>query len=364
MQRILALLCLLSVTGAAGILIPDDAVAGGHDKHRDNHHDKHYDKHERPGHRQQAQLLVDNDRFSSVEVRVDGRLIGTVGPEDREAFSVAIGGRDVVITSGSQVVLSRSSMFRPYETIEADVPAYEGRLTVTNSTGFSGRLYVDGVDRGAITAGDQRSLILPPCSGARVEIRGPNYTLATKTVGLISGKTTRFNATAPTFSDVSIRNPLTVPVKVTVGQRGSITVMPGRKATLSNVPVGDSVVTMRLESGRIIETARVEVRPYAGGRIVIEGPSSAAVSVHNIGRADARLWIDGSLVERIDAYGDELVDLSVGSHRVLVRDASGATLLNQTFTVTPFGVNELVFGAAYCPMPADDDRAFSASISW
>jgi len=359
MRRILALLCLLTATGAAGFLIPN-AEAGKHSSHSSHS----YGHHERPGDRQLAQLAVDNDRFSSVEVRIDGRLVGTVGPSDREMFSVAHGGQDIVITSGAQVVYSRSTLFRRGETIEADIPAYEGKLAVTNSTGFSGRLYVDGVDRGAIEAGTQRTLILPPCSGARVEIRGPNYTLDSKTVSLISGKTTRFNASAPTLADVSIRNPLTVAVTVTVGQRGSITVMPGRKVTLSKVPVGDAVVTVRLESGRIIETARVDVRPYAGGRIVIEGPSAAAVAVHNIGRADARVWIDGSLVSRVDAYGDELLDLPVGDHRVIVRDASGDTLLNQSFTVTPFSANELVFGAATCTMPASDDRAFSASISW
>lgn len=354
MRRITALLCLSAIT-----LTSATAIAGGY-RYAGYDYGHHDDDHR--GHHNRARFTVDNDRLSAVQVYVDGALVGTVAPETSERFRLDVGSHSLVVRAGDQVLFTRSVLARAGQGFEADIPAYEGRLTVVNSTGLDGRLYIDGVDRGALAAGAERTLVLPPSQGARVELRSERYVLDVGSARVLSGADTRYVADAPPIAEVRIKNPLTVPVRVTLGELPPVTVAAGDTITVDAVAVGAVPVTVRLTSGRVIETASVSVRPYKGGRIVIEGPARAAVAVHNVGSQSARIWIDGNLLASVDGYGDQVHELGVGPHQVVVRDARGNTLVNQTLVVTAFGDNELVFGAASCTMP--EERGFSASVRW
>jgi hypothetical protein len=351
MRRTLALLCLISAAAALPAATAD-ARGYGH-----GYGYGHYDH-------AIATVVVDNNRLTEVQLLIDGVPSGTVGAEQTERFRVRPGPHEITVMREGEVLFNRTTLMNPSETIQADIAAYEGRLIVTNSTGRDARLYVDGIDRGEIDKNTERVLILPPCHGAKVELRNDKYVLDSGSSRIISGQTTRYTAQAPAIAQLTLENPLPVPLVVSVEGRPDITILAGRSATVSNVPIGVTTVTAKLRSGKLVSTQQVKVRAYSGASIVLEGPSEATLAMHNIGRADARVWIDGNLVATLDGYEDEVLDVAVGSHRVVVRDASGAELLDRRMTVAAFSPNELVFGGiTSCPMP-EDDRSFSATISW
>ncbi len=281
-------------------------------------------------------ITLDNQRFGVVQLSVDGRELGDIPPESRRDFMVPAGDHSVRVRSrDGQAVLAQTVRVRPHGAVQVLVAAREGQLTVRNATGRSGRLLVDGMDRGGLDAGQVRVLLLDP-GAVSVQIRQADRVLDSARLSLRPGERETWAAQAPATAELRLRNPLPVPVDVQVEGRQSIRLAQGETQVLRSVAAGLTQVVVRAPNGRVIATERVNVDPYDGGLFLAPLPSEGAVRLVNLGAARVEVYAGDRRVASIEGRGEQVVFLPLGTVQLTLRERSRNIVLRTAVDVEPF----------------------------
>ena len=309
-------------------------------------------------------FIVDNDRFITVYAYVDGRRLGTVEPEETQAFAVPTGYHRLEVRCAKGSSLFRDEeLVRPREVVRAEIDAWEGKLIVENETPFGGTLYIDGQDKGWLASGDERVLVLAPGT-VDVTLRGQGMVLDSETARIRTGQRTFVDAEEPAFAELDLVNPLPVAVEVRVEGSGTIRLPPGARRTLHGVEVDEVDVEIRLAStGRLIERCDVKVSPYTGGELRVPVPKEAPLALHNTGSRTLKVFIDGRFVATLSAYADRVVEVDVGWARLEIRDDRGRTLEEQRIEIDPYDNRDLRVGARSSSARAEYRRSSSSGSS-
>lgn len=282
-----------------------------------------------------ATLFIENLRFVSVQVSVDGHELGRMAADSRESFRVPAGEHSLRVRTGDgRMVVAQEVRLRPNETQRVAVPPREGQLTVRNVTGRDGRLVVDGLDRGLLYSGQTRSLVLDPGT-VSVQISQPGRMLDAARLSLRPGERSTWNALAPTVSDLELRNPLPVAVGVLVEGRPEILMAPGAREVLRVRP-GSVEVLVAQVGGRALGREQVVVDPYDGGRFVAPLPRDGFVRVINLGRDPLDVYADGRRLASLPARGETEITLPLGTVDLTLRDRARGFTMRTAVDVEPF----------------------------
>ncbi len=281
-------------------------------------------------------ISVENQRFEAVEIIVDGRELGDVRAESRRELPVSAGTHSVrVRTRDGRVVLAQTLRVRPHGAAELRIPPTQANLTVRNATGRDGRLVVEGMDRGSLQPGAERTVVLDPGT-VSVQLRDGQFVLDSARLTVRAGERPSWRAAAPTVADLEVRNPLPVPVRVRVDERPTVSLEPGERQIFRGLSPGLTSVVVSERSGRVLVRDEVRVDPYDGGNFVVPPPSEGAIRLVNLGAGTVDVYAGGRRVASIAPRGEEEVMVPLGEVELTLRDRSRDLVLRTTVRVEPF----------------------------
>ncbi len=281
-------------------------------------------------------LQLDNERFGSVSLTLDGRELGTVPADAQRDFRVPSGEHALRVRSREgQVVLAQSVLVRPNGSTRVVVMPDQGELTVRNATGRGGRLVIDGVDRGPIDPGAVRSLRLRPGTFS-VLIRQSDRVLDSVNLSLRAGDRRSWVAQAPTVADMSLRNPLPVAVRVKVEGRPSVMLEPGDRELLRGLPVGRTDVQVFGPGERLLSRSELVIDPFDGASFLVPMPSDGPVRLVNMGDRSMDVLADGRLVATIAPRAEATIILPIGRVELTLRERARNLVIRTDVRVEPF----------------------------
>lgn len=291
-------------------------------------------------------LLVQNERSSTMQVAVDGRSVGTVAAGSDRVLRLSPGLHRVTVRTGAgQVVVQQDVVMRFGPRIRVVVPPLEGWLTVQNGTGRKGTLLLDGQSQGELVPGADRTFARRP---GMVDIRlvegGRELARGTVTVG--EGARVFFQAQAPRIADARLVNPLVVPVLVSVDGRPQIHLSSREERLLTGLPVGSVSVKATLLDGLTVVDARIQVRAYEVAFFPIPVPTRGRVDLANLSARPVDVLEDGRPLARVHGRGPGHVDLPVGRHFLVLREVSTGRELGVRIEVEPCRVVKVRFDVA------------------
>lgn len=281
-------------------------------------------------------ITIDNQRFDPVGMTLDGRAMGEVGPEGQRSFRVPAGEHAVRVRArDGQTVLAQTVRVRPSGEVRLAIAPSLGQLTVRNLTGRDGRLLVNGLDRGALLAGQRRELLLEPGTFS-VQIRQQERVLDSLRTNLHAGERKAWTAQAPTSAQLRVRNPLPVTVRVRVADREPIALGPGETRLLRNQPVGPTQLVVSGPDGYVLTRDRVRIDPFDGGSFLVPVPTLGAVRLVNLGSGTLEVYAEGRRIASISGFDNELVELPLGVAELTLRDRARNQVLRTSVKVEPF----------------------------
>ena len=311
-------------------------------------------------------IEIDNRSGDALKLSLDGASLGTLSSSDYRSVTVEAGrhtlvasyhqlGRDRVLTELRVDVgpSERASLLlRPIES---------GLVRVDNRTGLDATLRVDGVSQGTLADGASRE-VKTALGRVSFELVSSGRVLASTVTTVSPYADEAWRAEAPRTGDLSVANPLPVPVLVSVSGVATRTIDPYERATFSRIDVGAATVTaMRLDGAAIAYTT-VEIRPYEARLWTIPAPKTGFVQLHNDEARSLRLYVDGRLETTLAPRQDLRLELAAGLHRVEAVDSAGRKVLSVTVDVDRYAVTELGLGgssrgyASADRRDRDDDR--------
>ncbi len=281
-------------------------------------------------------LVVDNQRIATVVISVDGRRLGQLPPEGEARFRLPAGEHSLrasLLEGGP--VLHRTVRVRPHQESSLVVPAFEGRLVVRNQTGRSGRLRLDGRDRGPLSSGAERVLVLDP-GVVSVQLVQADRVLMSQRATVRSGQRALLEARAPSVADLRLRNPLPIPVIVQVEGREARRLGVGESLVLQGMSTGPARIEVRQLNGRAVARGTVQVDPFDGAAFVVPLPQQGPMRLVNLGNRSVDLYVDGRRVGSCAPRQQTEIMLAIGERELVLRDRGGDRLLRTSVQVEPF----------------------------
>ena len=260
-------------------------------------------------------LVVDNDRFISVEVLVDGREIGTVSADSKEAFRLRPGTRSIRVTTRSgQTILARNIRILPRASGELDVPAFESKLTVRNRTKVDAVLTVNGKRFRELDAGESVQLIRAP-GLVDLELTSRGRVIEETKLTLRSGKKNTWTVDRPILSTLLVENSRKQTIRVLIDGKDRGLIAAGARRNIELEPGTHRVLVIN-DNGRILESERVELSRFETERFEV---ARRHASNNEPDAFQADLWelmfdvlfealADDSTYEEADRFDDDIRD--------------------------------------------------------
>lgn len=292
-------------------------------------------------------LEVRNGSGTTVRLAVDGASVGELAPGAARLLDLKAGlhhveatwrqlGKDRLLTSedvrvdaGGRVLLRLA-------------PVDYGLVRVENHTGRDATLLVDGRPDARLKAG-QGAEVVTRLGRVSLSLVAEGRTLDATSIAVGAYQDLFWRAEAPRVGDLRVVNPLPMAVVVEDARGRSFTVAARGQALIQDLQVGAIQVEARRTSGEPIARATVSVRPYDVATWTVPTPSTGLVAARNADGRPVSVWVDGLRVANLAPHETERLLVSVGWHRIQVRDTTNRVLLDTRMNVDPFASNALTW---------------------
>lgn len=300
-----------------------------------------------------------NGAGTSLVVTVDGQSSGlasgqsrtlTLKPGEHRVRAVYTQlGRERVL-SDERVVVSAGG-----RTKLRFAPVSEGLVSVENRTGREATLLVDGKPQATLRSGESTEVVTR-LGRVSLTLSDRGRTLAQTSLAVGAYQDLRWSAAAPAFGALLVSNPLPITVLVEDSRGRTVTVAAHGRVELSGLPVGLSTLTARRASGEQLGRVKMMVDPYDVGAWTVPAPTSGFVALSNRGGEPVNVWIDGARTLNLAPRSDASVNLSLGTHRVQVRDTAGRLVLDTRVSVSPYDESLVAWSTGASPSHHGDSQ--------
>lgn len=295
-----------------------------------------------------AALEVRNGAGTTVRVSVNGSSSLELASGEARVLSLRPGQHAVSVTyrqlGRDRVLLTQQVALRggDHQLIRL-APVDEGLVRVDNRTGRDATLVVDGRSMMRVPSG---ASVEAPTMLGRVSLSLVDNGRALASTSLAVGpyQDIIWRAEAPKTGDLLVQNPLPMPVLVQ-DSRGRVTTVAARsQARLLDLPVGHASLELRRATGEPLARLSAEVRPYDVSALTVPTPRDGLVAIINADNRPVSVYVDGVRTLSVAPRESARVLLSLGRHRVQIRDVSGRVVLDTGLVVDPFTTSTLSWG--------------------
>jgi hypothetical protein len=222
-------------------------------------------------------------------------------------------------------------------------PETTARILVTNATRRTAQLYIDGVPSGVFSPGETQ-LVSTVVGEASLWMTSDGRDLDRAQITLRPFAEQTWTAEVPAIANVTVVNPLPIPVTLTCARGLVRTVAPGASAVYANVPFGTFHLIARRTTGELVDQQVISVGREDANRWRIDPPTTGLVVVDSDDDRTTRVLVDGELAATLSPDAQKRLALSVGWHQVSMIDPTGRTLGDTWVEVTPYEIGQLAFG--------------------
>ena len=287
-------------------------------------------------------LLVTVDGHSSALAEGQSRTLTLKPGEHRVRAVYNQLGRERILAD-QRVVLGAGD-----RTTVRFAPVSEGLVRVENRTGRDATLLVDGQSQGLLQNGESTEAVTR-LGRVTLTLSDRGRTLSQTSLAVGPYQDLRWSAAAPAFGTLLINNPLPITVLVEDARGRTFTVSARGRVELSGLPIGLATVTATRASGELLGRVKLLVDPYDVGAWTVPAPTSGSVALSNRGGEPVSVWIDGARTVNLAPRADSTVTLSLGAHRVQIRDTAGRLVLDTRVSVSPYDAALVAFSAGSSP---------------
>ncbi len=287
-----------------------------------------------------GEIEVRNGAGTTVRLMVDGETLGELASGQARVVKLPSGDHDVAVTyrqhGRDRLLLSERVQVRQGDrALLRLAPVEEGLVRVDNRTGRDATLLVDGRATVRVPSGTSVE------AGTRLGRVGfslveSGRVLASTSMSVGAYQDVVWRAEAPSTGDLIVLNSQPIPVLVQDSRGRTVTVAARSQTRLENLPVGHASLEIRRTSGEPIARLSASVKPYDVATLSVPVPSTGLVALTNIDSRPVSVWVDGVRTLSVNPRETARLALSLGRHRVQIRDISGRLILERTVVVDPF----------------------------
>ena len=297
-------------------------------------------------------LTIDNDRREALVVEIDDRPIGAVPGRSELTFAVPSGAHEIEVRAGRDLLMRRVVHFDRHQDEVLRFAAPTGTVLLENRSGTVLEVQVDGMAVAALRDGERRGMTLEvgrhEVVATYVQLGGV-YTLAATCLRLDEGEREQVRLDPIGIGRIEVANRTGRDAELQVGMNGAsfrpFGLIRAGERRVVELPLGGAWVRLvDLREGFTLDEQRLAVRAYADQVVVAQAPRFGRATVRNEGGAFLRLYVDGAFRETLQPWEREMVELSVGVHRLELRDHRGRTVQRATVAVNPYEVAVVAFG--------------------
>lgn len=273
-----------------------------------------------------ARISVQNDRSAAVEVEIDRASAGAVPARSRQVLTIRPGTREVLVRAPSGEVLYRAwHRAGPGEMVSVTLQAIDAPVLIINPLDRPVSILVDGVERATLQP--WASVRLDLAFGRRslqLRLEGRTLVSETLTVGA-DHRELAWSPNPPRIGDLVVHNPLPIAVRLRLPSGREQVVPAYGQASFPGLSEGRLVVeARRADGGELIESLRVQVWAFDTARASVAPPRTGILALSNLrGRGLVGVEVDGVLRASLSPQTSQRIELSPGSHRVVLRDGHG-----------------------------------------
>ncbi len=294
-----------------------------------------------------AHIRVQNDRSSAVQVEIDRASAGAVPARSRQVLSTRPGTREVLVRAPSGEVLYRAwHRSSPGETVSITLQAVDAPVLVSNPLDRPVSILVDGVERA--TLGPWASARLDLAFGRRsLQLRLEGRTLVSETLTVSADcHGLSWSPNPPRVGDLVVHNPLPIAVRLRLPSGREQVVAAYGQASFAGLSEGRLVVeARRVDGGEPIESLRVQVWAFDSARASVAPPRTGILALSNLrGRGLVRVEVDGVLRASLSPQSSQRIELSPGSHRIVLRDGHGREIERHQVVIDRYDPRSLEVG--------------------
>jgi hypothetical protein len=279
-----------------------------------------------------GRLVLDNPTGADLDIRIDGRSLGTLSAGSSRSFSLREGshrvqasfevlGRDIDIED-----LNIDLRENGRREIRLKAPSL-GLVRVENRTGRAGTLYVDGERQHMLDPGQVTVLELP-VGTARLSLKVRQRELDSARVEVRPFKASFFEPELRT-GELRINNPLRVAVRVEVDGSQSVAIAPHSSRVFDDLLEGRVSVLIEDHHGLVIERTSMEIRAGARRSLEVPEPEMTLLELQSDHHTRTDVYVDSERVGSLAAHQQLRLAIEPGMHRVQVRDPAGKVLLDR-----------------------------------
>jgi hypothetical protein len=303
---------------------------------------------------QDGMVSITNARPDGVRVMIDRNYVGSVQPTDAGAFALAPGRHHVLVTCNKGMTLAEKTItVDPFEAEAITVQAQAAALSLTNSSGTTLFIDVDG-ERLATLAPNEQSSVRIPVGPHKVKAsysqHGRTQKLSSDNLRFSPGQTEALRFSPVSTGLVKVVNPFgqTARVRINGQDMGSIG---SGKSKIMKSALGAVQIQM-LINNRVVASDRVSVRRYhdTTHRAQQAAPpppayADGSLELSNHRSGTVKVYIDGRLSGSIPSWSERTFTLSLGSHQLKVLSANNRVLFNRVVEIDRYDETEIELGA-------------------
>jgi hypothetical protein len=279
-----------------------------------------------------GRLVLDNPTAADLEIRIDGRSVGTLRSRSSRTFSLSQGMhrfRASYEVLGREIELEdRSVDLHEDERREIHLKApSKGLVRVENRTGRAGTLYVNGERQQMMDPGQVAMLELP-LGSARLSLKVRQRELAATRVEVRPFQPSYFEPELLT-GELRINNPLRIAVRVEVDGAQGVVIAPHTSRVFDDLLEGRVTVLIEDHQGLLIERTTMEIRAGARRSLEVPEPQMALLELWSDKHTRSDVYMDSERVGSLEAHGTLRLAVEPGMHRIQVRDPNGRVLLDR-----------------------------------
>jgi len=289
-------------------------------------------------------LVVENPNLQTLLLRLDGRQIGEVRPDERARFGPFREGEHRLVTrlksTGQDLNLSLSMdqiVIDQRRPARVKLPVFSITLLELQNTWVEGMdVRINGKVRGRVEG--QSMLTLASRSPARVEFLDQDgRAVQSETIDGAGLARTSVRLIAPARAAVKLVNPNTVELTIVNARGRTVATLAAQSAEIVWFRSGRKQLTA-VYGDREIDRNKLLASPFENNTWTVATPKVAPVSVRNFERGSAALFVGDRFIGSIPGRTTGVFDLPVGliELRVRVQDERRTHNRAQRLEVDPF----------------------------
>lgn len=288
-----------------------------------------------------GQLLVVNESGGTVEVALDGRTFETLRPGGQLSVPVAPGATSVSATyrqfGATRLLETETAVIKPNRTAVVVLdPEDDAFVLVRNATRYDADLIVDGRYAAHLGAGTTQVVEVDVGSGRFELVARSGRSLGTTRMVARPFTDHRWTVELPTVADVTVTNPLPIPIELTTS-RGQVRSVPAYGRTVyDDVPLGTFQLTATRVTGEIVDVETLVVREDGANGWRIDAPTTGLVWIDSEHFDSTRVIVDGTTLAALPAWGEQRLELPIGWHHVAITDERGRVVEDTWIEVDPY----------------------------